>query len=251
MSYTDLFQIDATVVANEFLDKYMPRANGDYVKVYLYLLKNRVSGIDVETIAEHLQLTEGDVRRAIRYWEEQGIVSVGEGTDAKADRTPQKKQEAQAKSAPQSEVSEAELRSHYRKAEGKEALDRLSKDAEFGELLFIVQKYRSKILTEREEQILAYLYDGLKLPCDVLDYLVSYCVEAGHDSMSYIEKTGLDWARRGIRDVRAARQRTREFDAAREEKAGRKTAASSRQGMTRETDLDAQLLDRIIQRKLM
>ena len=78
MSYTDLFQIDATVVANEFLDKYMPKANGDYVKVYLYLLKNRVNGIDVETIAEHLQLTEGDVRRAIRYWEEQGIVSVGE-----------------------------------------------------------------------------------------------------------------------------------------------------------------------------
>ena len=69
--------------------------------------------------------------------------------------------------------------------------------------------------------------------------------------MRYIEKTGLDWARRGIRDVKAARQRTREFDALREEKAGKKTAASSNQGITRETDLDAEILDRIIQRKTM
>ena len=261
MSYTDLFQIDATVVANEFLDKYMPQANGDYVKVYLYLLKNRINGIDVETIAEQLQLTEGDVRRAIRYWEEQGIVSVGEASQEKEEEAlakPAMKQSAksaQQESGDDSALSkakeEAELRSHYKKAEGKEALDRLQEDSEFGELLFIVQKYRSKILNEREEQILAYLYDGLKLPVDVLDYLVSYCVEAGHNNMSYIEKTGLDWARRGIRDVRSARQRTKEFDAVREERNARKTAASSRQGMTRDTDLDAQLLDRIIQRKMV
>ena len=248
MSYTDLFQIDATVVANEFLDKYMPRANGDYVKVYLYLLKNRVNGIDVETIAEQLELTEGDVRRAIRYWEEQGIVSVGDT----ADRKPETKAEAgQEEKSALTEETEAEIRKHYKSAKGKEALDRLQRDAEFGELLFIVQKYCSKILSERDEQVLAYLYDGLKLPCDVLDYLVSYCVETGHNNMRYIEKTGLDWARRGIRDVKAARQRTREFDALREEKAGKKTAASSKQGITRETDLDAEILDRIIQRKTM
>lgn len=36
MTYKDSFKIDVTLVANEFLDKYMPGANGDYVKVYLY-----------------------------------------------------------------------------------------------------------------------------------------------------------------------------------------------------------------------
>ena len=260
MSYTDLFQIDATVVANEFLDKYMPKANGDYVKVYLYLLKNRVNGIDVETIAEHLQLTEGDVRRAIRYWEEQGIVSVGEtaktggkktDTAAGADDAPVAGEASSGKAAQEGALPDSGLRDHYRSAEGKEALDRLSSDEEFGELLFIVQKYRSKILTEREEQVLAYLYDGLKLPCDVLDYLVAYCVESGHNSMRYIEKTGLDWAQRGIRDVKAAKQRTREFDRIREEKTEKKSSGSSRQGMTRETDLDAQLLDMVIKRKMV
>ena len=254
MSYTDLFQIDATVVANEFLDKYMPKANGDYVKVYLYLLKNRVSGIDVETIAERLELTEGDVRRAIRYWEEQGIVSVGEASAAagrKEAEIPADEASPAVPAAASEAASDSKLLNHYRRAEGKEALDRLSADEEFGELLFIVQKYRSKILTEQEEQVLAYLYDGLKLPCDVLDYLVAYCVETGHNNMRYIEKTGLDWAQRGIRDVKSAQQRTREFDRIREEKAEKKSSGTNRQGLTRETDLDAQLLDMVIKRKMV
>ena len=32
------FEVNATMVANEFIDRYMAVANGEYVKVYLYLL---------------------------------------------------------------------------------------------------------------------------------------------------------------------------------------------------------------------
>jgi len=281
MSYTDCFQIDATLIANEFLDRYMPGANGDYVKVYLYLLRNHVSGVDVESIAEHLQLTEGDVRRAIQYWQKQGIVAVG-GSDAEkpaeagrqaSGRSAGKKSQAagagagnekqEAAAMPETPVSEdstlitryEELRSYYSKTEGKEALDRLAADDEFGELLFIVQNYRKKNLTARDQEVLAYLYDGLHLPCDVLEYLVAYCVGIGHNSMRYIEKVGLDWATLGIRTVQAAKERTQEFDrqqksAAANRSSARTSSRTASQGITRGTDYDV-LLKQLVKRKMM
>ena len=43
-----IFQGDAapgvTVVSNEFIDRYMPSANGAFVKVYLYLLRHQGEG---------------------------------------------------------------------------------------------------------------------------------------------------------------------------------------------------------------
>ena len=35
------FRTEATLVANEFIDRYMAAANGEYVKVYLYLLRHQ------------------------------------------------------------------------------------------------------------------------------------------------------------------------------------------------------------------
>ncbi len=297
MSCNDLFKIDATLVANEFLDKYMPAANGDYVKVYLYLLRNRGEGIDIETIAECLALTEGDVRRAIRYWERCGILSLNGRTDeigrssgaeaadetenaprTRASRRHKSVQDAVGESASDGDTAQSdrtrlaaadaaetesepktqtvsrdpdkELRDHYRRTEGKATLNRLASDAEFKQLLFMVQKYRSKILTEQDEQVLAYLYDGLHLPFDVLDYLVQYCVETNHSSMRYIEKTGLDWATIGIRTVKEAKRRTKEFEKLRSESSKRSQTARNKQGMTGETrDLDS-WLNEVVQRNI-
>lgn len=270
MSCNDLFQVDATLVANEFLDKYMPSANGDYVKVYLYLLRNRTDSIDVEKVAESLELTEGDVRRAIRYWEKCGIVSVGSGSESAGRAVSARRLSGSAVSSASEETgdassscsdaseaiscgeadTDADIRSRYKRTEGKAALNRLAEDAEFKQLLFMVQKYRSKILTEQEEQVLAYLYDGLHIPFDVLDYLVQYCVETNHNSMRYIEKTGLDWANIGIRTVNEAKRRTREFDRHRNESGAKAAVRKSKNGLSGETkDLDS-WLNSVVQRNI-
>ena len=59
-----------TVVSNEFIDNYMARANGEYVKVYLYILRNGGRADSVADIADALNHTEADVRRALVYWEQ-------------------------------------------------------------------------------------------------------------------------------------------------------------------------------------
>ena len=54
-----------TVVSNEFIDNYMARANGEYVKVYLYLLRHQQEEVSIGQIADALNHTEADVQRAL------------------------------------------------------------------------------------------------------------------------------------------------------------------------------------------
>ena len=259
MTYKDNFKIDVTLVANEFLDKFMPKANGDYVKVYLYLLRNGRKGTDIPETAEALALTEGDVRRAIRYWEELGVFK-GQET-AKTEEAPSARRqerkaaaasvasEAKAGDPGEKPLDDAALRDRYKSLSGKEALDRLSEDAEFTQLLFVVQRYMSRILSNRDQQVFAYLYDGLHMPCEVIDYLVDYCVQQGKNNIKYIETVGLDWVTSGIRDVESAKKRTKEFEeraAGSRKRAARKQAV---QGQRHGTDYDSIIFDKVIGRK--
>lgn len=66
-----------TVVSNVFLDYYMPHANGEFVKIYLYLLRLLGAGQEDLTLAEVADVfscTETDILRALRYWEAQRLL---------------------------------------------------------------------------------------------------------------------------------------------------------------------------------
>ena len=54
LSFKNRFSAVITVVANEFIDQYMADANGEYVKVYLYLLRHEGGEITVEAVADAL-----------------------------------------------------------------------------------------------------------------------------------------------------------------------------------------------------
>lgn len=71
----DRWSVPSTSVAHEFIDGYMAAANGEYVKVYLYVLRHQGEDITVEGIADALNHTESDARRALTYWERLGILS--------------------------------------------------------------------------------------------------------------------------------------------------------------------------------
>ena len=66
-----------TVVSNVFLDYYMPRANGEFVKIYLYLLRLLGAGqgeLTLAEVADVFSCTETDILRALRYWEAQRLL---------------------------------------------------------------------------------------------------------------------------------------------------------------------------------
>ena len=66
------------LVPYEFLDSYMPNARGEYVKVYLYLLKAVSSNLNfsVNTIADMFDYTENDIVRALKYWQKLGVIQL-------------------------------------------------------------------------------------------------------------------------------------------------------------------------------
>ena len=73
-----------TTVSDIFIDQYMPKANGEFVKVYLYLLRATGSGAGIATISEiadHFSNTEADIIRALNYWASEGILQVQTDAD--------------------------------------------------------------------------------------------------------------------------------------------------------------------------
>ena len=70
-----------TLISNRFIDGFMPQANGEFVKVYLYLLRcvqSHAYNFTISEIADKFNNTEMDVIRALRYWQKAGIVKLDE-----------------------------------------------------------------------------------------------------------------------------------------------------------------------------
>ena len=77
-SFADRFSMfDVTPVENLFIEEYMLRAPGDYVKVYIYGLRlcyHPVKEASVTSIARALGLEEKTVMDAFAYWERVGVL---------------------------------------------------------------------------------------------------------------------------------------------------------------------------------
>ena len=80
-SLTTQFSQQYTYIPNAFIDTYMPEANGSFVKVYLYLLRQMgtvTPVLTIEMMADMLSNTEADILRALRYWKKQGLLEIEE-----------------------------------------------------------------------------------------------------------------------------------------------------------------------------
>lgn len=67
----------ATYVPNTFIDEYMTHADGEFVKIYLYLLRcmnHPDTMFSISDIADKFDHTEKDVTRALKYWEKMHLL---------------------------------------------------------------------------------------------------------------------------------------------------------------------------------
>ena len=68
-----------TPVSNVFIEKYMPKARGKFVKVYLLLLKYNIAsepGVSSSILATTLNLLESDILNALNYWNDEGVIKL-------------------------------------------------------------------------------------------------------------------------------------------------------------------------------
>ena len=74
----DLETSGKTVIDNLFLSNYLPDADGDAVKVYLYGLYmcQNSAEIDVNAFAAALELSVEEVKNYFKFWDEYGLLTI-------------------------------------------------------------------------------------------------------------------------------------------------------------------------------
>ena len=211
-----------TAVPNDFIDKYMIRANGEYVKVYLYLLRAVSASKETPSlpdIADALDYTEKDVLRALTYWMREGLLELG--YDENGDLSTVILVNRNGRASNEEENSRTfdlyRENSPYGYANPKKdvsakRLREMQEDDEFGQLVFIVESYMKKPLSQSGAMSLVYYYDTLGFSTDLIDYLIEYCVNNNHRQFSYIDKVALSWYNEGISSVKEARRQTNSFN---------------------------------------
>lgn len=206
--FKDRLSMGVTPVADIFIDNYMAAANGEYVKVYLYILRHQnKDDLSLEQIADALNHTEADVKRAINYWQKAGVLENAQENPSESILIEQNRTDCsmdiEVTSTADKETAAARAQSPTYSAE---QVSRLNNDEEFSQLLYIAQKFLNKAFTPRDCQVFAYLYDTLGMNISLLEYLAEYCAQNGHTSVRYLETVALSWHEKGIRTALEAQE---------------------------------------------
>ena len=216
---------EVTVLTNNFIDNYMPGANGEFVKVYIYLLRllsDTSVPFSLEQMADHFFCTERDIIRALKYWEKEKLLTLtyrnnediadiilnvppvkSAASDTPVSAAPVTKTETQTSSAPAQPVKQT---TRSATALSPDRVKELKQNDEIVQLLYIAEQYLGKTLTPTEMKKILFFYDELKFSPDLIEYLIEYSVSRGHKSMRYIETVALAWADEGITTVTMAKE---------------------------------------------
>lgn len=214
---------DVTIVSNVFIDYYMSNANGEYVKTYLYLLRAVSTNefFSVISIADKLNYTERDVCRALKFWEQQGILSLSydHGDNLTGIKLlPIKKPEIAATSSQREAVSfvapeKAQVQNTPKKRDfSLDEMQRFREQTDIQEIICVAEQYLGKTLSNTDINTLLYIYDGLKFSAELIEYLIEYCVTREHKSMHYIEATAIGWAEQGIKTPKQAKENSNTYN---------------------------------------
>ncbi|MCR4716961.1 MAG: DnaD domain protein [Lachnospiraceae bacterium] len=232
------YSVDSISVSNTFIDIYMPPANGEFVKVYLYLLRAANSGYSptITDIADALSHTESDILRALKYWENQGLFALifaenGELATIsllpidRAAAVPVKKPTptitpalknamglnggavtfAKKESQGGDLVKMPPAKKDYDPMTIEQSLSEKESD-EIRDLLYEAETLLNATVSDQVLSTLFYLYNDLKLPIDLIYFAIEYCAELGKHSFRYFEKTALAWYEKNITSVEEAKQ---------------------------------------------
>ena len=174
---SEIISSTTTQIDNLFLSDFLPNANGDYVKVYLYGLYKCQSGKDndLESFAKNLDMDKEDVVSIFYYWQELGLVNV---------------------------INVEPIMVRYLPV--KNALYKMKK--------YNVDKYTafnisaqeligSKMLTPRELEEFYYLIENLHIEKEALLKIIDYCVglKGKNVSVTYIVAVAKNWIYDGVR----------------------------------------------------
>ena len=180
-----------TPVSNVFIDKHMPKARGEYVKVYLLGLKYSSSGepgVSSEIMARTLHLLETDVMNAWNYWTDEGVINM-----TSIDEMGNFRIEFNILSNTQSSNNNINLL--------KELDNQSIKD-----MLQDIEKLLGRPLSTKEMTMYLGWIDEYNFNPELILLLIQYCASKGKTDSRYIEKVALSWSDLNVHSVEDAQQ---------------------------------------------
>ena len=183
--------LDFTPVSNVFLEKYMPKARGEFVKVYLLMLKYNVSGelgVNSSILASTLNLLESDIMNALNYWNDEGVLKL-----VPIDKMNNFNIEF-------IDLKEEDVEFNKDSINILEALN----SSETHDMLKDIEKILSRPLSSKEMEIYLGWQKDFSFPSELILLLIEYCSSKGKTNFRYIEKVAEAWNDMGIKTIEDA-----------------------------------------------
>ncbi|MCR5691544.1 MAG: DnaD domain protein [Eubacterium sp.] len=214
-------KIQYTMISNEFISHHMLSANGDYVKVFLMLqlINQNPSAypqVSIQSLADDLECTEGDITRALNYWAKKDLLTlvendqeiasvtlhIGEGEAvAPSQPAPETPAPSPAPKAPAPKpinhpgrTLDINEKNNYTPS----LVEPMAKDKVIKDTLDRVQEILGKPLDFDYIQSIVYFICDADFSPDLVVAMYKEGVSKGHTKLSYIEKIGLNWAEKSI-----------------------------------------------------
>jgi DnaD/phage-associated family protein len=177
----------ASVIENVFINHYMPGANGEYVKVYIWGLKYALNSLEVnildKDIAEALGLLESDVIKAWDYWQNEGIVRII--NKSKEERIIQ-----------YLNIKSLLLSSKRIKSKDSQSAEQDKKRKQM--FAQIEDMYRRPLSSKEMSNINAWI-DEYMFTVQTVLLLIEDCVARNHTEMNYLNQVAQNWYDNNVR----------------------------------------------------
>lgn len=170
-------------VPNSVVDRYFKLSSPQHIKVLLYVLRSIGDDPEESVIAENCGLSEYDVKEALLYWADAGIILP---KNAPLETTQKEKNTA---------VKQNE------KPTRRDIAKRSTEDSKIQYLLCEAQKRFARNLKDNEARTLVWLYDDQGLDVSVILLVVQYAITKGKGNIRFIENVCLDLADKGIDNI--------------------------------------------------
>ena len=205
-----------TSISNNFIEKYMPQAPGEFVKVYIYLIKCIGSGtgeLSLSHMADIFDMTEKDFVRAVKYWNNQGLLSAAFAEDGSINaltisQEPKPTAGLSAAKYVNLEARPAEddiIAFETQKQYSRNDLEAFSKNSDNSLMIYGIQKLVGRPLGSMDINTIMFMENELKFPEDLVEYVFEYCAGKRKTGIRYIEKVAISWHEQGVRDIKGAK----------------------------------------------
>lgn len=202
LQFTQNIQSGITVISNEFIDQCMLQADGEFVKIYILMLRLVNQGLyqGPEQLADMLNLTQKDVQRALKYWEKEGLLTSS---------LPEEKKVVEEKpELPPADIAITVVQVPDKLEIGPKELSTSIDETDLGQIIYMAEAYLGRPLSHKELISFYYMEHQLHFPQDLLEYLVEYCVTKGKKSVRYMESVAINWYQQKIDTVKKAKEQS-------------------------------------------